>query len=236
MWRSRPAEQLGTPNREADDVFARCVEQRRGAVITVASAAAVFEGEFCAADGTSVTLDVARPRLGAVFRARTLCMVSFGEGTRSHGFLSNVREVGEADGHSRVALDRPSRVMALDCRMTYRVPVVPKSGLKVNLVTRGHRWSAEAVDVSVLGIQVRLPRAQAPRLDAGEAVDVELDLAGEASVSVGAELRRSEMGRSEVRFGLLYPSALQRGELNPPVALRQLVARLERRWIQERLT
>jgi hypothetical protein len=238
MWRSRPPEQIHTSNspREPDDVFVRCVEQHRSAVITVANAAAVFEGNFTRADGTSLTIEVARPRLSAVFRARTLCMVSFGEGTKTHGFLSNVRETDDADGRTAITMERPPRVMALDCRMTYRVPVMPKSGLKVNMITRGRqRWAAEAVDVSLLGIQLRLPKSQSPKLDAGEAVEIELEMHGEPMMSVQAELRREELGKSEVRYGLLYPSALQRGELNPPSALRAIVARLERRWIQERL-
>ena len=120
-----------------------------------------------------------------------------------------------------------SDFVAADRRRAFRVPVLRDSGLRVELRTNdGHTWRAEAVNLSVTGILVELPTAEAPALAIGATVTVRLTL-GNDTIEIQGEVNR----REQRAVGLSFAETLVRAKVAPPPALAAIVRSLERHWL-----
>ncbi|MCA9572615.1 MAG: PilZ domain-containing protein [Myxococcales bacterium] len=220
---------------ELDAMLSHCTSTQRPILLVPTNSGAGFHGRF---SGFRETIHLTIPQVGLerVLLPRTRCMVSFGEGKRAHAFLSNIRSV-RTDMVARtthVEIESPGELTSLESRLTFRVPVVSNAELEVSVTTRGRqRWQAEAVDVSLMGIQVRFPR-NAPSLDVGTPVSVALDARG-VSCQLDAEVRRRNLRGRDQRYGMFYPNVVRGSDIDPPHPLRHLIGHLERQWIQARV-
>lgn len=111
-----------------------------------------------------------------------------------------------------------------NARQAFRIPVSDYSGLTVELHRGDVRVAATPVTISLSGIFVRLPDSGAMTLSVGEEVDVTLHLSALTTTLHGQVSRRDRQGS-----GILFRSAFQGEQLDPPPDLTKIVMQLQRK-------
>lgn len=220
--------------REIRELVESCCARQHAVLVTATNSGRSYPATFARFTSGTVSFDAVVPGRRMPLRERTLCVVSFGDGRRAHGFLTNVLAIAShGPGKAQVMVELPDRMTAMESRLSFRVPVAARSGLALRLQDPSlGEIASDAVDVSLIGAGVRLPPGSAP-LEIGQAVRVQLALAGD-EVELQAEVRRRVTDPRGSLYGVMYPNAVTADEVKAPGKLTSIVGRLERLWLQRR--
>ena len=132
----------------------------------------------------------------------------------------------DPDGaHELLDFLRSVSVNEANKRRAFRIPLVPESGLAVNLHSDSHSFPATPRDISLNGIFVELTDTS-PSLNVDQTVDVQLEYGGER-LSVAASVRRVEAAG----YGLEFTAPESD---KPPAALSAMIMELQREWLRRR--
>lgn len=120
----------------------------------------------------------------------------------------------------------PGWIVRADCRSALRIPLPAHCRLQVQVHTETFEgWSAQPVDLSLYGIQVKFAEALPRPLYPGDVVSLDLDY-GEGPVRIDAEVRR----RQEQGYGLLFLTPGGPGA-EPPESLERIFRAVERDYL-----
>ncbi len=180
---------------------------------------------FVSVSDDEVVLATASESMDTNFCALCPCLVSFSHRGRTMAFLSQIRDWNHGTDPPRLSLDIPTRLLAMEHRQHFRIPVRGDSELDVRVSTQGGEiWPARPIDISVGGMLIEF------RDDPGLPTDAKLELdmrLGEDSVRVTAVVRH----RRGCRYGLVFSDAHRDGAVQSNAGLQRLVTSLEGRWL-----
>ncbi len=158
----------------------------------------------------------------------SMCYVAFSNLHCTGAFTSKVCSYQFPE----LSLSMPRQVSVAKARTASRVPIDVDSELSVRVKTMDSIvWLAQAIDISLAGIQIAFDEEPKPDLAVGAQLDVELRYHDNALRLDGVIRRKAEGGR----YGLFFPSCVVRGDVQPPVALRQIVNDMEQAWLRSHL-
>lgn len=112
-------------------------------------------------------------------------------------------------------------------RESFRVPLVFNHELVTRIVYAGQEYDAKPLDISMAGMQFKLPPKCPLELPMDSKLAVKLML-DEESVKLNGVVRRIFEGR----FGVFFPQCMNNGTIAPPPKMRALVMELQRSWMQ----
>ena len=226
-----PDQEMDKPESDiADPLLESC---KKKSPVTIMSTAGAFQGEFVAVSSRDVFIDLFRGEEELICKPLSRCCVVFSQQNQSKVFLATVKDWFKPEASTRplVVLSRVSDIATGESRAAWRVPLRRYSKLSVRFVDEDKRvWHPEAVDISLTGILIKFPKDNAPDLDVGAWVGLELKL-NEHEVKLPADVRRRD-GRL---YGLFFPYDLHGGEITSSNTLRQVVNELERQWLSRHI-
>lgn len=180
---------------------------------------------FVSVSDHEVVLATASESMETNFCALCPCLVSFSHRGRTMAFLSQIRDWNHGTNPPRLSLDLPTRLLAMEHRQHFRIPLRGDSDLEVRVSTQGGEiWPARPIDISVGGMLIEFP--DDPDLPTDEKLELDMRL-GEESVRVTAVVRH----RRGCRYGLVFSDGHRGGEAQLPEELQRLVSALEGRWL-----
>jgi hypothetical protein len=206
-------------------ILSECCICHSSAAVAFPALQTLYRGEFEGLSDRELTLRLL-PNDSGDFHTDCLCCVTFNYEYRPHVFLSSVlSHGGESVGTTRpLTLEVPAQILVENRRIAFRVPVDRDSGLRVWVTTRdGQTWTPETRNLSVAGMLVEFDRAAAPRLEAGDLIEVLLQMAAH-EIRLEAEVKR----RDGDAYGLFFPKSLDGRKLRPPADLDAIVRALDR--------
>ncbi|MFK7928458.1 MAG: PilZ domain-containing protein [Myxococcota bacterium] len=124
----------------------------------------------------------------------------------------------------------PTTVGSEDRRKAYRVPQLPKEGLKAALVSGRRTWRPKLRNLSVTGAMFQLPPAVTDALPEEGRYVLMLEMNSQIA-KVNCVIRRKE---SDGRCAVSFPGALRMGEVVPPPDLAKIVRLCEMSWLRRR--
>jgi len=204
-----------------------CVWRKAPCTVLDTASAVTFRGQFAFVTQEKVGVDVDFSAVPRTLRERTLAAVHFGSGRRSYAFMANVISVSDVG----VNLAFPTEIASIQSRLAFRVPVSTNAEVAVTMAREGMSMDATTVDLSLAGVQLKLPRDV--DLQIGERIPLVLRHA-EESFPMQAEVRRVDRHATEARVGMWFPVCMRDGKLDPPPELAKMVGQLERRWLRGR--
>ena len=128
----------------------------------------------------------------------------------------------------RMDFFRSSTINESNQRKSFRIPVLPSSGLSARLRISQKTWSVTPKNISLTGIFVEFPHGDTPGLEKDSDVDLTIQLNSKAVTLRGVVRRRKANG-----YGILFPECLRDKEVCPPESFRNMVMELQRRWLQK---
>jgi hypothetical protein len=165
------------------------------------------------------------------FDRNALCCVSFSYRTSFCAFLGSVIDGQRPDSSERrVAVTIPAQLTITNARQSFRVPVLPNSGLESTARLPGDSWRPVRIrDLSATGAAIEFP-TEPPELLVGARLKVELRFRG-GSVQMIGEIRRHTDSTCAVAF------ASPDGDLEQQRAtqLHGMVLSLQQIWLKSRL-
>lgn len=215
-------------------VIGDCVQERTSLLVLNLESRAVSGGSFFSLTREHLVIKVSPRADPGMFRPLTPCSVSFKLGARAHVFVTTVREFKAPNSEGarpKLVLNVPGEIAALECRHAFRVPVLPDSDLRVDVIEPGHIGAAKGVDMSVNGLQFEIELETARALSIDQRVKLKIAF-GEHDHELHAVVRR----RTRNRVGVMFVESRQSTKLLEDPALEQTVRSLEREWLRNRLT
>ena len=201
------------------------------AVVLVRETGEVLRGRFEGIEPSRVRLGL-DPTAGVrAPQPLSVCGVTFGHDDKAFVFLAPVWGLTEdprLPGRRVLSLGLPGQIATLDVGAARRIPIGMGVTLSIEVGTYDRRtWSPEAVDLSASGILLEFGPRRPPRLPVGALVEVALELDG-----VRAELMAAVRRREGSRLGLSFVDVAPGAALTPPEPLREILAKLEERWLE----
>ncbi|MGB1699502.1 MAG: PilZ domain-containing protein [Nannocystaceae bacterium] len=215
-------------------VIGDCVQERVSLLVLNLESRAVSGGSFFKVARDHLVAKISPRADPSLFRPLTPCSVSFTLGARAHVFVTTVREIRPpaAEGsRPRLLLNMPGEIAALECRHSFRVPILPDSSLQIRVIEPQPSGEARGIDISVHGLQFELEMEAARRLAVDQRINLEL-VYQDTTITARAIVRR----RSRNRIGVMLVDAKRPGVPLQDPAIEQLVRSLEREWLRNRLT
>ena len=215
-------------------VIGDCVQERASLLVLNLESRAVSGGSFFKVERDHLIAKISPRANPSLFRPLTPCSVSFTLGARAHVFVTTVREIRPpaAEGsRPRLLLNMPGEIAALECRHSFRVPILPDSSLGVHIRDPQLSGDARGIDISVHGLQFEVPMETARRLAVDQRISLKLTYQ-EQVVEARAVIRRRT--RNRVGAMLVDPNKPSVPLSDPTVE--QLVRSLEREWLRNRLS
>jgi hypothetical protein len=149
---------------------------------------------------------------------------------RAHFFVAHTREVvpaTESQGFPQLLLAIPAQLAPVECRNSFRVPILPGTKLQVQLTTQdGVVYKPRPIDISSSGICVEFDHGACPDLQSGARVEMEIRTETRAALLFGSMCHRQER-----QFGFSFPQVLNEGELKPSGSLFEVVWSIELDWL-----
>lgn len=203
-----------------------CCTEQVPVVIVCWPQGSIVQGSFVRLDGTALEFALGAPLAGPPCPALAVANVSFNFRARARVFLAPVLGMQPTERGALLRVRLPDQIAGAEARLSFRVPVGPESGIESQVRTAGgDSIPARALNLSVSGILIEVPRAAGVELAVGASVTLRLEHEGRPVV-VEAVVRR----RDGERYGLHFPGSLEREDIGDARAIRELIARLERRW------
>lgn len=204
-----------------------CCMRTASAIILCSDVGATYNGRFHELVGDTITVNIASSHPPAI-KLLSMCVITFNQGTRARVFLSSVVGAETVGDRHSLVIQVPNEMVGAEGRFAFRVPVLDPHLATVEFERGGVSTPAEAVDVSLTGIQVELPEDDLFAID--EEVSVHMRV-GAVTQSMRGIVRRCS-GR---RCGVFFPETVHEGgRVEAPEALVTIVRDLERIWLQER--
>jgi hypothetical protein len=216
---------------EVVSMLVSCCEDSAPALIFPRNTRSGCGARFAAISDENITLAVDPEAEKISLHPLSPCILVFNHECQTVVGFSRVRELNCTKAPAELVLDLPSRVLSIESRTVFRVPVLVEHGLEVHLKAEdGRAWSVTGLDVSAGGMLIEFPPENDPDLAIDTQIGVELHLEDKTATATG--IVRHHHGS---RYGLLFAESLQQGELIPEQELRSLLTTLETRWLQHRV-
>ena len=240
-WREQPELEKHTADGDRGDVqhrasssrsarrirgtLRRCCDARLPALVVCPDDQSTHAARFGPSDGDGFGLELSAPH-PVVPGRQTVCLISFRLDNRTGVFICPVRDhdVDEAV----LWFHPPLMLSAVETRGVFRVPLEPPLEILAGSPSSHSRRPALCRDISLAGALIEFTDpADGANVDVGDVIDLRIGFEGEA-VRLRAEVRHLR-GR---QLGTFFPGSYVDGMLRPPEPIRQLVNRLERRWLK----
>lgn len=191
----------------------------------------VFDDDVIQATFVSLSHDAVRLQLlkrpVVTLTPLSICYVAFSNLHCTGAFTSKIFDFQFPE----LSLSIPDQVSVAKARTASRVPISVDSDLSVRIKTMDSIvWLVQAIDISLAGIQISFYEEPKPDMAVGTPLDVELRYHDYALRLEGIVRRKAEGGC----YGLFFPSCVANGEVEPPVALQQIVNDMEQAWLRSR--
>jgi hypothetical protein len=210
-----------------------CIQERVSLLVLNLDSRAVSGGSFYKLENDHLVAKISPRANPDLFRPLTPCSVSFTLGARAHVFVTTVREIRPpaAEGsRPRLALNLPGEIAALECRHSFRVPILPDSSLSIRITDPQPAEDARGIDISVHGLQFEVPMDTARRLAVDQRISMKVTYQ-ETAITTRALIRR----RTRNRVGVMLIDAEKPSVPLHDPNVEQLVRALEREWLRNRL-
>jgi c-di-GMP-binding flagellar brake protein YcgR len=206
-------------------ILAECCSSATPALALPVDVGVPFEALFLEVTNRGVTLATEAEAAEATFYSLCPCLVSFSHGGRVMAFLSQIQDWTHADDPPRLVLELPSRLLAMEHRRLFRVPVREDHGLQVSVTADDGRVRiAKPLDITVGGMLVEFDE------DPSFAIDTRLRVAMSLEEDA-AEVAGLVRHRRDRRYGLSFYEIVSQGRIRPSEVLLRIVRRLEERWL-----
>jgi hypothetical protein len=215
-------------------VIGDCVQERASLLVLNLDSRAISGGSFFKLEKDHLVAKISPRANPSLFRALTPCSVSFTLGARAHVFVTTVREIRPpaAEGsRPRLVLNMPGEIAALECRHSFRVPILADSPLTIRIIDPQPQEDARGLDISVHGLQFEVQMETARRIAVDQRITLQLEYQ-ETLVEARAVVRR----RTRNRIGAMMVDPNNPGIPLNDATVEQLVRTLEREWLRKRLS
>jgi hypothetical protein len=208
---------------DAVGILTACCAEGTPALAIPIDVGVPLEALFVAVTDREVTLAIAAETAGAY--ALCPCLVSFSHEGRVMAFLSQIQDWSRKITPQRLVLELPSKLLAMEKRRLFRIPLRGKHGLDVVLTTEdGTAHTVNPIDIAVGGILLEFNADPGLKISTPHKIRMTL---GEDTVEVSG-LVRHRCGR---RYGLSFHEIMREGRIRPPKALAKIVKTLEEHWL-----
>ena len=205
-----------------------CCASRQDALIISVATGTAYKARFFESSDEAVTLDLVDSDGVHACQRMTPAFGVYEMAGGAHAFMAPVRDV-EAEA-MRLHLLPPTGGLSAKGRAVFRIPLLDGHGLDVRVVAGPQRFiPASAVDISVAGIQVEFEAGEKPELEAGSVCELELSYRGRTIGLHGLVRREAKDG-----YGFSFPGCMTDGELSPRPELAEIVAGVQRHWMENR--
>ncbi len=207
-----------------------CCASRQSALVVAVGMGTVHDATFEAISDEVLTLGLKDPEAQAHFQPMGLVFVMFQMSIGANAFMVHVRDIESEGELAQLNLLPPTNALSAKGRSVFRIPLIADHGLEVRVVLEeGRAVVARGVDISVAGVQVEFDRADDPGLSVGDVVGIEL-CHGARSVQLNGLVRR----HADSGYGFSFPGCMTEGELSPRPELQEMVATIQRHWLDHR--
>ncbi|MCC9601175.1 PilZ domain-containing protein [Stieleria sp. JC731] len=114
-------------------------------------------------------------------------------------------------------------------RQSFRVPIVRRDDLHVEINFRGMDFEARPDNISMTGLFIRSHDRDPVKFQIGDEATLTLTCNGESTELEGIVRR---MGRNG--YGFFFPACVRFEQVDPPPEVRRIVMELQRRWMMYR--
>jgi hypothetical protein len=172
-----------------------------------------------------LTLATASESVESNFYAVCPCLVSFSHGDRVMAFLSQIRDWNHGENPPRLVLDLPKKLVTMEHRKHFRVPLRGDHGLEVQVESgNGRVWVVTPVDISIGGMLIEFPEEPDLAIDAG--LTVQLRRQGDT-----ATVRGVVRHRRQGRYGVFFPASRNPDGSGHSATLCRIIEALEQHWL-----
>lgn len=212
----------------------QCCRHAAPAIVISDGAGVIHEARFSEVQQDTVSINLFVDAVAArslAFAPGSFCHVCF-TGGRAHSFLAPIRSFRRSApplNVPRLTLTVPLEILGAETRTTFRIPLLDNSGLTVKGAIDAQTRMPRPLDISLGGMLLEFDDVEDPELPVDSSFGVELALEDLATKLTGVVRRRRDQ-----RYGLLFREVLRCGDVRPPESLREIVKRLERRWMRDR--
>ena len=190
----------------------------------------VHDAVFDALTDEVLTMELKDAEAHTHFQNMGLVFVMYQMPSGANAFMVHVRDVYCEGDVAQLNLLPPTNALSAKGRSVFRIPLIEDHGLEVRVVLdEGRAVVADGVDISIAGTQVQFPPEEDPQLRVGDVVGIEL-CHGLRSIQLNGLVRR----RADAGYGFSFPGCMTEGELSPRPELQEMVAILQRHWLDHR--
>ena len=219
---------MPSPSSGIAAVLEECCSYRAPALILTPTLNLVFHAHFVEVSKDSITLNLVNNVVNDadLWHTAPRLFISFSHNGNCCAFFAEVLEYQDKDTVSSPALKLKvsSKLIGMESRMSYRVPIGEKFAPSVRIFTKdGRVFLPKPIDLSFTGILIEFDETEDPDFRLSEDLGLELRL-NKYLVHIKAVVKR----RDGHRYGLFFPEAVTRNGLNPPQALQKIFASLAR--------
>lgn len=187
---------------------------------------------FARTQGNRLTLWLHHPspRSISVFGTLSCVLLTHVNGKHANIIVGSIiREPTLVNGRYMVLVEAGRKLLRAEARRTYRIPVIPESGLQAVIRGPGNqRVALSTHDISQGGMGGELLDCPTTTFRLGAPVQVALRC-GEHQVWLDAHVRF----RRGSMIGLFFPEVWRHNELEAPPELRAIVRIVERSWVRQ---
>ncbi len=211
-----------------------CCDSSTPAMVTWPELGIVRQVTFGRVDGDEIRFRIAAD--GGVpykCRPRTQCVVSFFYRDRTATFIGYEEALAGGSREDTMVLRMPSQ-LAVEGRTRFRIPILPKLGLKLTVLHDNSRVTVpQNIDISVAGVMFAFPKDTDPGLptDTEMALTLELD---EHSYRVPISIRRRLVRPGDIRYGCLFHNGHNGYTYEFDRELNEMIVGIERYWARNR--
>jgi hypothetical protein len=203
------------------EVLQECASYKAPAIILNTETGIRCHVRIQSASRENVVLELMEPWM--LVAPRTIFCISFRYRNESLAFASKLLEARRSPFPGTLVIELPPTICGIEARSAFRVPVLPKSGLLINIINcEGARFIARPVNLSLTGILVNFEDLLDPELELGPGITAELTLA-QYTVKLAGEVRN----RNGHEYGILFREVITSKGFAPPEELREIFAIVE---------
>ena len=220
---------MGALKPEMIALFHNCCLNRAPALVLNPESDSICHARFAAVSYDSVILHLMDQVCNLIENSRLF--VSFSQNGNCCAFFATMEEYKDQSILSPASLSlKPStRIIGMESRMSYRVPIGEKVVPTVRVTTtEGQTFLPKPIDLSLTGILIEFDETEDPDLFLYDELGLELSLDKEM-----VQLKSVVKRRDGHRYGLFFPESVNMRGVNAPHSLRTIVESLERAFLKD---
>jgi hypothetical protein len=207
-------------------ILEECSSYRTPALILNPKLNLVFHAHFVEVSKDSITVNLANNVVNDadLWLKIPRLFISFSHNGNCCAFFAEVMEYRDKSTVLSPALKLKvsSKIIGMESRMSYRVPIGEKFAPSVRMFTKeGRVFLPKPIDLSYTGILIEFDKKEDPNFQPSDEVRLELRL-DKYLIQLKAVVKR----RDGNRYGLFFPEIVTQHGINPPQALQKIVASL----------